>query len=57
MKKTYKVTVTNETLITVDVDDNTSNDELLDKVENELDKGFIGDITYFEVEGEVETDE
>lgn len=57
MKKTYKVIVTNETLITVDVDDNTSNDELLDKVENELDKGFIGDITYFEVEGEVETDE
>lgn len=57
MEKTYKVTVTNETFITVDVDNDTPNDELLDKIENELDKGFIGDITYFEIEGEVETDE
>ena len=57
MEKTYKVTVTNETFITVDVNNDTPNDELLDKIENELDKGFIGDITYFEIEGEVETDE
>ena len=57
MEKTYKVTVTNETFITVDVNDDTPNDELLDKIENELGKGFIGDITYFEIEGEVETNE
>lgn len=57
MKKTYRVILTSETLVTVDVNDNISDDKLLDEIENELDKGFVEDITYFEVEREVKLDE
>lgn len=57
MKKKYKVIVTNETFVTVDTEENISDDELLDKVEDELSKGYVISDTYMEVEGEVEDDE
>lgn len=57
MKKKYKVIVTNETFVTVDVDENTTDNELLDKVEDELSKGYVINETYIEVEGEVEDNE
>ena len=57
MKKTYKVTVTNETFITVDADNDPPTDELLDKTEHESAQGPTGAITYPEIEGDAETDE
>ena len=57
MRKTYKVIVTSETFVTIDVDEKLFNKDLLDKVEDKLNEGFAGDVTYFEVEGEVETNE
>lgn len=57
MKKKYKVIVTNETFVTVDVNENTTDNELLDKVEDELSKGYVINETYIEVEGEVEDNE
>ena len=57
MKKKYKVIVTNETFVTVDVNENTTDNELLDKVEDELSKGYVINETYIEVEGEVEYNE
>ena len=57
MKKKYKVIVTNETFVTVDVNENTTDNELLYKVEDELSKGYVINETYIEVEGEVEDNE
>ena len=57
MKKTYKILVINETKITVDVEENISNEELLDKIEEELDKGYVLDALSFEVKEELLNDE
>ena len=57
MKKTYRVAVINETKITVDVEENISNEELLDKIEEELDKGYILDSLSFEIKEELSNDE
>lgn len=57
MKKTYKVIVTSSALITVDIEENESDNVLLNKIEAALDKGFIENLEYFEVEGEVENAE
>ena len=57
MKKTYKVVVINEADITVDVEENISNEELLDKIEEELDKGYVLDSLSFEIKEELSNDE
>lgn len=57
MKKKYKVNITNSTTIEVDVNDGISDDELLDKIETEIDKGYQVDSCYFEIEGEVDINE
>ena len=53
MKKKYKVIVTSETVIEVDITDNISDEELLNKIENEMDKGYVSDNIYFEIDSEV----
>lgn len=57
MRKTYKVIVTSSALITVDVEENEPDNVLLSKIETALDKGFVENLEYFEVEGEVENEE
>lgn len=57
MKKTYKVIVTSSALITVDAEEDESDNALLNKIETALDKGFVENLEYFEVEGEVENAE
>ena len=50
MKKICKVSVSGKTRVTIDYDGNEDDDTLLDKVENELDKGYVFDDQYFEIE-------
>lgn len=57
MRKTYKVILTSSALITVDVEENEPDNVLLNKIEIALDKGFVENLEYFEVEGEVENEE
>lgn len=57
MNKKYKVLVTHEAYFEVDVEEDTTDDELLDKIEDEMKKGYVCDTTYFEIEGEMDDDE
>lgn len=57
MNKKYKVLVTQEAYFEVNVEEDTTDDELLDKIEEEMKKGYVCNTTYFEIEGEMDDNE
>lgn len=57
VKKTYELRIESRVFVTVDVENDISEDRLLDAIEDELDKGYESDTLSIQIEREVDEDE